>query len=51
MSAVLTLLSVSLKLHNDQLHNLNVTQNIIKMIKSRRIRSSGHVAHIGRKRR
>jgi hypothetical protein len=32
------------KLHNEELHNLYSKSNIIKMIKSRRIRWAGHVA-------
>jgi hypothetical protein len=32
------------KLHNTELHNLYSSQNIIKKIKSRRIRWMGHVA-------
>jgi hypothetical protein len=37
------------KLHNEELHNLYSSQNIIRMIKSRRMRSAGHVARMGRK--
>jgi hypothetical protein len=36
------------KLHNEELHKLYFSPNIIRMIKSRRIRWAGHVA---RKRR
>jgi hypothetical protein len=32
------------KLHNEELHNLYSSPNIIKMIKSRRMRWAGHVA-------
>jgi hypothetical protein len=32
------------KLHNDELHDLYSLQNIIRMIKSRRIRWVGYVA-------
>jgi hypothetical protein len=32
------------KLHNKELHNLYSLPNIIRMIKSRRIRCAGHVA-------
>jgi hypothetical protein len=32
------------KLHNEELHNLFSSQNIIKQIKSRRMRWAGHVA-------
>jgi hypothetical protein len=35
------------KLHNDELHNLYSSPNIVKVIKSRRLRWAGHVAHIG----
>jgi hypothetical protein len=36
------------KLHNEELHNL-YSPNVIRMIKSRRIRGAGHVARIGRR--
>jgi hypothetical protein len=36
------------KLHNDELHNLYSSQNIVRVIKSRRLRWAGHVAHMGR---
>jgi hypothetical protein len=32
-----------MKLHNDELHNLYSSPNIIRMIKSRRMRLAGHV--------
>jgi hypothetical protein len=35
------------KLHNEELHNLYSSPNIIIMIKSRRMRWAGHVARIG----
>jgi hypothetical protein len=35
------------KLHNDALHNLYPSPNIIRMIKSRRMRWAGHVARLG----
>jgi hypothetical protein len=38
------------KLHNEELHNLYSSPNIIRMIKSRRMRWAGHVARIGEKR-
>jgi hypothetical protein len=38
------------KLHNEGLHNLYSTPNIIRIIKSRRIRWAGHVAQAGAKR-
>jgi hypothetical protein len=38
------------KLHNEELHNLFSSPNIIRMIKSRRMRRAGHVARMGKKR-
>jgi hypothetical protein len=38
------------KLHNEELHNLYSSPNIIRMIKSRRVRWVGHVARMGEKR-
>jgi hypothetical protein len=35
------------RLHNEELHNLYASQNIIMMIKSRRMRLAGHVARMG----
>jgi hypothetical protein len=35
------------KLHNEQLHNLYSSPNIIRTIKSRRMTWAGHVAQIG----
>jgi hypothetical protein len=35
------------KLHNDELHYLYYSPNIIRAIKSRRMRSAGHVARMG----
>jgi hypothetical protein len=35
------------KLHNDELHSLYSSPNIIWVIKSRRMRWAGHVAHMG----
>jgi hypothetical protein len=35
------------KLHNDELHNLYSSPDIVRMIKSRRMRWSGHVARMG----
>jgi hypothetical protein len=37
------------KLHNEELHKLHSPLNIIKMIKSRRMRWTGNVAHLGRR--
>jgi hypothetical protein len=39
------------KLHNVELHILYSSQNIIKQIKSRRLRWAGHVARMGEERR
>jgi hypothetical protein len=36
-----------IKLHNDELHNLFSSQNIVRVIKSRRMRWVAHVACIG----
>jgi hypothetical protein len=38
------------KLHNEELHNLYCSPNIIRMIKSRRMRWAGHVARMGKTR-
>jgi hypothetical protein len=38
------------KLHNEQLHNLCSSPNIIRMFKSRGMRRAGHVARMGEKR-
>jgi hypothetical protein len=35
------------KLHNDELHSLSSSPNIVRMIKSRRMRWAGHVARMG----
>jgi hypothetical protein len=35
------------KLHNDELHSLYSSQNIVRVIKSRRMRGAGHVARMG----
>jgi hypothetical protein len=37
------------KLHDEELHNLYSSPNIIIMIKSRRMRWAGHVARMGRR--
>jgi hypothetical protein len=37
------------KLHNEELHNLYSSTNIIRMIKSRRMGWAGHVARMGRR--
>jgi hypothetical protein len=35
------------KLHNEELHNLYSSPNIIRLVKSRRMRWAGHVARMG----
>jgi hypothetical protein len=35
------------KLHNDELHNLYSSTNIVRVINSRRMRSAGHVTRMG----
>jgi hypothetical protein len=40
----------SRKLHNEELHNLYSSPNIIRMIKSRKMRWAGHTAHMEDKR-
>jgi hypothetical protein len=35
------------KLHNEELHNLYSSTNIVRMIKLRRMRWAGHVARVG----
>jgi hypothetical protein len=34
-------------LHNDEFHGLYSSPNIVKVIKSRKMRWAGHVAHMG----
>jgi hypothetical protein len=36
------------KLHNDELHSLYSSLNIVRVIKSRRMKSAGHVACVGK---
>jgi hypothetical protein len=38
------------KLHNDELHSLYSSPNIVRVMKSRRIRWTGHVARMGERR-
>jgi hypothetical protein len=38
------------KLHSEELHNLYSSANIIRQIKSRRMRWAGHVARVGQER-
>jgi hypothetical protein len=35
------------KLHSGEIHNLRVSQNIIRQMKSRRMRWAGHLARMG----
>jgi hypothetical protein len=35
------------KLHNDELHSLYSARNVVKVIKSVRMRCAGHVARMG----
>jgi hypothetical protein len=37
------------KLHNEELHNLYSSPNIIRIIMSRRMRLAGHIARLGRR--
>jgi hypothetical protein len=37
------------KLHNEERHNLYSSPNIIRMMKSKRMRWAGHVARMGRR--
>jgi hypothetical protein len=37
----------SKRLHNEKLHNLNASSDIIRAIKSRRMRLVGHVVRMG----
>jgi hypothetical protein len=39
------------KLHNEELHNLYSSPNIIKQIKSRRMRWMGHMVHMEEERK
>jgi hypothetical protein len=36
------------RLHNEELHNLYASKNIIRVIKLRRVRWAGHVARMGK---
>jgi hypothetical protein len=39
-----------IKLHNEELNDLYSLPNIVRVVKSRRMRWAGHVAHMGEKR-
>jgi len=38
------------KLHNEELNDLYPSPNVVRVIKSRRMRWAGHVAHMGEER-
>jgi hypothetical protein len=38
------------KLHNDELHSLYSSPNVVRVIKSKRMRWAGHVARMGERR-
>ena len=38
------------RLHNEELHDLYCSPNIVRVIKSRRMRCAGHVARMGEER-
>jgi len=38
------------RLHNEELNHLHSSPNIVRVIKSRRMRWAGHVAHVGEER-
>ena len=38
------------KVHNEELNDLYCSPNIVRVIKSRRMRWEGHVAHMGERR-
>jgi hypothetical protein len=39
------------KLHNEELHNVYLSPDIIRQVKSRRMRGAGHVARMGEERK
>jgi hypothetical protein len=39
------------KLHNEEHHDLDSSPNIVRVVKSRRMRWAGHVVQMGRERR
>jgi hypothetical protein len=47
---ILNILSLRIKLHNEELHGLYSTPSIIRIMKSRRMKWAGHVARMGEKR-
>jgi hypothetical protein len=44
---ILVLICDTRKLHNEELNDLYSSPNIVRVIKSRRMRWAGHVAHMG----
>jgi hypothetical protein len=40
---------VSRRPHNEELHNLYASPNVIRVIKSRRMKWAGHIARVGKK--
>jgi hypothetical protein len=42
-------IGIWIKIHNEELHKLHSSPNIIRMIKSRRMRWVGHIARMGRR--
>ena len=44
------LLRTVVRLHNEELHDLYCSPNIVRVIKSRRMRWAGHVARMGEER-
>jgi hypothetical protein len=47
----INLRDISIKPHNEEIHNLYSSPSIIRIIKSRRMRWAGHVACMGRRRK
>jgi hypothetical protein len=41
-----TIIGGQIKLHNEELHNLYTLPSVIRMIKSRRMRLTGHVTRL-----
>jgi hypothetical protein len=49
-NTLLLRIDTSYCLHNEELNDLYPSPNVIRVIKSRRMRWAGHVAHMGEKR-
>jgi hypothetical protein len=45
--ALIKILKFMRKIHNEELHNLYSSPNIIRMIQSRRVKWAGHVGRMG----